>query len=122
MKVLYRFIPTTVYKDNILLLHTPDIIEGFKLFLKRGDNTSLSVTIILKRGELISAYKEKIMLAFKAHVGEIMKIIKKYGYNQFDSQTDFLLFIRDMVDNISLNIDDVYEVELENNSKVLKVV
>ena len=122
MKVLYRFIPTTVYKDNILLLHTPDIIEGFKLFLKRGDNTSLSVTIILKRGELISAYKEKIMLAFKVHVGEIMKIIKKYGYNQFDSQTDFLLFIRDMVDNISLNIDDVYEVELENNSKVLKVV
>lgn len=122
MKVLYRFIPTTVYKDNILLLHTPDIIEGFKLFLKRGDNTSLNVTIILKRGELISAYKEKIMLAFKVHVEEITKIIKKYGYNQFDSQTDFLLFIRDMVDNISLNIDDVYEVELENNSKVLKVV
>lgn len=121
MKV-YRSIPTTVYRDNIPLLRTPDIIEGFKLFLKRGDNTSLSVTIVLKRRELIFTYKEKIMLAFKAHVEEIMKIMKEYDYSQFDSQTDFILFIRDMVDNISLNIDDVYEVELENNSKVLKVV
>lgn len=119
---LYRSIPTTVYSNNIPLLRTPDIIEGFKLFLKHGDNTSLNVTIILKRRELISTYKEKIELAFKSHIEEIMKILKERGYNQFGNQTDFLLFIRDMVDNISQNIDDVYEVELENDSKVLKVV
>lgn len=118
----YNVIPTTVYCSNIALMYTPDVIEGFKAFIRQGENARLNILISPRNEERILLYKDSIIQLFKSHIDEIMGLLSECGLSQFRGKTDFLLFIRFMVDSIQTNIDGAYEVELGIISNELRVV